>query len=244
MTMNSNRNQIGSKIRDNSDRAKTVVGVFVCMIIVNVLAGTNCLMLYSEYHGNIAGRLAEIQSSTQLALLMLFAGLTLVLFVIAIITFLNWFRRAYYNLHQFSKQKLSYDEDMAVWSFMIPFINLIRPHTIAQEIYDVNYDAAKKISADVPSKNNDIISIWWIAYIFLGIIVYILTSIGGEDSIDEIIDSMLYLGIAEFIEIPRLIAAILMVKTVSAIEAIVYRNRMRLNEPEEKIAPLLSEEEE
>lgn len=240
--MNHNQKTISRRIRDNSERAKIIIGVFVSMIVLNILSGINSIMFHNKYDNASYADLIEVQNSAHLVFIMIFGGLTLIMFVVAAITFLNWFRRAYYNLILFSKTKPAYDDDMAVWSFVIPFINLVRPYQIATEIYDNTYDKAKELSADVPNKNSEIVSIWWIAYVFLGIVIFILSKAGGEDSLEEIVDSMFYLGIAEFLEIPRLIVAILMVKTVSAVEAIVYKNRRDLDETEEVIIANSEEE--
>lgn len=231
-----------SRIRDNRDRAKIIIGVFISMIILSVLSGINSIIFYNKYSNASYAEQLEIQHSPNLVFIMIFGVLAFIMFIVAAITFLNWFRRAYYNIRQFAKKKPSYDDDMAVWSFMIPFVNLVRPFTIATEIYEATYDAAKELSADVPYKNDGIISLWWMLFIVLGIIIALLTKIGGEDTLQEMVDSMLYLGIAELLDIPRLIAAIFMVKTVSKVEAIVYKNRRSFDHAKE-LTDLSTEEE-
>ena len=233
--------KLSKQLRPNKDRANTLVITFKAMVVLNLLAGINSILLYTNYSGASFGALRKIQDSPGLVFLMLFAGLTLIMFVVAIINFLNWFRRAYYNLHLFADKKPSYDEDMAVWSFMIPFINLVRPFTIATEIYDGNHSKASELTDKPLPKNDSIISIWWMAFVILGILISILSQVGGEENIQQIIDGMLYLGIAELLGIPRLITAIYMVKEVSKVESIVYKNRLGLDEPE--LLNSLSEEE-
>jgi hypothetical protein len=197
---------------------------------MDLISGINCMMFYSKYHGASFSLLKEIQESSHLMLIIIFGVVNFILFIIAIITFLNWFRRAYYNLHVFTDKRLSYDEDMAVWSFMIPFINLIRPMTIAEEIYTGTHLKAEELSQKSILKNESIISLWWILFVVLGIIIGLLGNAGGEDTIQEVIQSMLYLGIGEFLEIPRLVAVIFMIKTISKVESILFNKKSALDE--------------
>lgn len=212
------------------------------MLVLNIVAGINSIMLYLNYSGASHSEFRNIQSSPHLILMMLFGIFTIIMFIVAIINFLNWFRRAYYNLHLFSAKKLSFDEDMAVWSFMIPILNLVRPFTIATEIYDGNHAKACELLDEKLPKNDSIISIWWMLFVILGIFISILSNLGGEDNIQELVQSMLFLGIAELLGVPRLIAAIYMVKEVSKVESIVYKKRLGLDEQEVLIESISEEE--
>jgi len=57
-----------------------------------------------------------------------------IFYSISVITFIMWFRRAYFNLHQ-KVNHLSYSEGWAAGSWFVPIINLYRPYQIMKEIY-------------------------------------------------------------------------------------------------------------
>jgi Domain of unknown function (DUF4328) len=50
--------------------------------------------------------------------------------IISCITFIMWFRRAYFNLHYFSKE-LAFVEKWASYSWFIPIINFYRPFNLS-----------------------------------------------------------------------------------------------------------------
>ncbi|MEC8831353.1 MAG: DUF4328 domain-containing protein, partial [Bacteroidota bacterium] len=57
-----------------------------------------------------------------------------ILYVVSVITFIRWFRRAYYNLS--SRTDIRYDEGWAAGSWFVPILNLFRPYQIMKEIDD------------------------------------------------------------------------------------------------------------
>lgn len=59
-----------------------------------------------------------------------------ILFVISAVTFIQWFRRAYYNLH-IKTPALSFGEGWAAGSWFVPIISLYRPFQIMKELYRV-----------------------------------------------------------------------------------------------------------
>lgn len=61
-------------------------------------------------------------------------AIAIVIYVISCITFIQWFRRAYYNLGQIAKN-LSYEEGWAAGSWFVPILNYFRPYQIMKELY-------------------------------------------------------------------------------------------------------------
>jgi len=58
----------------------------------------------------------------------------LVVYIISVITFILWFRRAYYNLH-LTGENLSFSEGWAAGSWFVPIMSLFRPFQIMKELY-------------------------------------------------------------------------------------------------------------
>jgi hypothetical protein len=100
----------------------------------------------------------------------LITALQSLVYIITTVFFLIWIYRAYRNL----KPLRQYPAHSAGWSvgyFFIPFINLVRPHQIAQEIWQksdpetVGVDSRVQPMYDSESKSA-LISGWWALWLF------------------------------------------------------------------------------
>jgi len=63
------------------------------------------------------------------------AIISMVVALISAVTFIMWFRRAYFNLHS-RVSKLSFTEGWAAGAWFVPIVNLGRPLNIMQELYN------------------------------------------------------------------------------------------------------------
>ncbi|WP_462251102.1 DUF4328 domain-containing protein [Ekhidna sp.] len=209
-------------LKNNAKRASIVINVFWAMCVTNVLAivsGFLELELLERFSngGFVSDQEASMNDLRQGAI-----GLfQLILLIASIVTFLNWFRRAYGNLHRLNT-KPSYREEMAVWSFFIPFVNLYRPFQIAKEILSLSVQKLAAIDQNSRiSSSTFILGLWWALYLisnFVGNIVFRMTMNGGETLQDIISQSQAFL-FSDVVEIPAIIATILAIKKISNIES-------------------------
>ena len=90
--------------------------------------------------------------------------------VISAITFIMWFRRAYYNLHQ-RVNYLSHSEGWAAGCWFVPIVNLYRPYQIMKELYveTKNFFSRKGLSEKI-NYTTDYVGWWWTLWIISGII--------------------------------------------------------------------------
>ena len=79
--------------------------------------------------------------------------------VLTIVFFLQWFRRAYFNLRLLGRRP-DHSDSWAVISWFIPILNLFRPYSIMKEIW---YDTGATTGAGTNSRT--VLRWWWIAYI-------------------------------------------------------------------------------
>lgn len=82
--------------------------------------------------------------------------LRVLLFFLAGLLFLMWIFVTYDNTAKFSGT--TYSPGWAVASFFIPFLNLVRPYTIVQEMWRYSE------TGPVP-KNSPLVSLWWLGYL-------------------------------------------------------------------------------
>ena len=98
-----------------------------------------------------------------------FVFLYIVLNVISVMTFIRWFRRAYYNLHLFANCKFT--DGWAAGAWFVPVINLFRPYQIMKEMWEKIQKVIKEKSGVVTKeKDSTIISAWWILFLISNII--------------------------------------------------------------------------
>lgn len=89
------------------------------------------------------------------------------------IVFMQWFRRAYYNLHQ-KTNDLAYTDGWAVASWLIPIVNLYRPFVIMKELYIKTEKILEEQHFITFRKTNTtILTIWWVIYVVNTIIGWV-----------------------------------------------------------------------
>lgn len=90
-----------------------------------------------------------------------FEAIYFVITVIGIISFIRWFRRAYFNLH-LKVPSLQFGEGWAAGAWFIPLLNLIRPFRIMIEMERETDQLLKQsLPAFVPENNMFRIRWWW-----------------------------------------------------------------------------------
>ncbi|RFP63762.1 DUF4328 domain-containing protein [Hymenobacter lapidiphilus] len=144
--------------RDNAQRAyrsrllfKLIIAFGAASLAANILF----MSLPADYP------VEEPYGFGQLVIL-LQAGVTLLqipVHILAIVFFLQWFRRAYYNLWKIGRRP-DHTDGWAVGSWFIPVLNLFRPYSIMKEIW---YDTGATTSAATDSRT--VLRWWWVAYL-------------------------------------------------------------------------------
>lgn len=159
------------QLRPNETRAKTAI------LLIWIVLGLDVISAISSYfQADLLNRIAmgeiispkvadanDIRES-------IIGILYLIVYVTSGITFIMWFRRAYYNLHQ-KVSNLSYGEGWAAGSWFVPILNLFRPFQIMSELYKKtqNYLVEKEV-VNVKKSYTALLAVWWILWIVSGFI--------------------------------------------------------------------------
>jgi len=94
--------------------------------------------------------------------------ITLALFVITAVCFIAWFYRAYKNLEA-QGYDLKYSTSSAIWAWLIPFFNFVRPKQITDDIW--RGSSKKQISVDWRQRKvSPGVAIWWGLFILGGLV--------------------------------------------------------------------------
>ena len=210
------------ELKDNSGRAKTVMtifGVLTGLTLIGLLAGYNELQILekaqfgeyvSEQEANISDMMQGIIGLVQLGL-----------YIASVVVFLNWFRRAYGNLHRVGINYLKHKESMAVWTWFIPIVWFYRPVQIMNEIWTETQGKIKKFDASYVIKNGGlIIGLWWTLFIISNFIGrYVLKTAFKQDTIEQLIESSKATMISDIMQIPEALLLILIVYKLSKMES-------------------------
>jgi hypothetical protein len=89
------------------------------------------------------------------------------IYIFSVVVFLNWFRRAYGNLHRLAVRDLQHTETMSVWCWFIPIIGFFRPVQIMKEIWKKTQQKIQSINTSYEIKHGGLaIGLWWTLHIF------------------------------------------------------------------------------
>jgi len=146
------------------------------------------------------------------------AGIYLIALLITGILFIQWFRRAYYNLNQVKAMR--YSEGWAAGAWFVPFLNFIRPLQIMQ---DMHQEMKKSLGSRYRKivSNESLVGLWWFMYIGGNFIDYF--SVRLSIAADTISDYQLMSSLALIEDIMTIIScyiAIRMVREFSQLEGV------------------------
>jgi len=206
-------------IWNNSNRAKVLIVVFWIVIfsgILSIYSDVLELDLLKRIERGTDYTLEELDANdSRQSLIAIFYA---VVSIISIVVFLNWFRRAYGNLHRLKIKNLNESESSAVWYWFIPILNLYKPVKIMSEIHNETLDY---ISNKSTVKNGGVISllitIWWVLHIVVNVISNIVLRYAwkSDDSVSAMINSTESYIFTEALRIIESLIVIFMVYKIS-----------------------------
>ncbi len=208
-----------SPLRPNEQRAKiAIIFIWVILVIEFISIFSNILqynLLQSVINGNFITNEELEQNDLREQII---GWLYLAASVISGITFIMWFRRAYFNLHQKVKN-LSHGEGWASGSWFVPIISLYRPYQIMKELYVETEKLLKKRDLlHIENLSTKYLSIWWALWIISNLLGQIYFRY-PTNTIQDISNATIVDFISSAIGIPLAIITIRIIKDYAKIEA-------------------------
>jgi hypothetical protein len=205
------------QILDNSTRAKNTINLFYVSIGISILAVFADVLDYQ----NLEGYYTDEFSMTDLFISLVGLG-QIAISITLIVVFLNWFRRAYANLHRLGIGYLNHTDLHAVWCWFVPILNLFRPYKITKEIWSETQHQINKLNNTFQVDPSDAgIGVWWGFYLISNFIANIGTRLSFRaDSIEELEAATILIGISNVLDIAAAFLAIAVVKKISNVEAL------------------------
>jgi hypothetical protein len=148
----------------------------------------------------------------------------ILMYIFSAVTFILWFRRAYFNLH-IKTNPLEYDEAAAAYCWFIPFVSLYQPYKIMKELYIETDEllCRKKVINYTNMVSTSLLGWWWALWIInntLGQIAF-RTAL-KNDTVDKLIDSTEMSMLGEFVGIPLALITIKIIKDYASVEPLLF----------------------
>ncbi len=224
-------------LKPNGQRAKIAIMLLWTVLTVEIISLLSDYLQYDLLQtvangGQISSETATANDLRQRIIAMIY----LAVFIISGITFIRWFRRAYYNLH-LKAESLSFTEGWAAGCWFVPFLCLYRPNQIMKELYQETQNLlSKKNENYAQNLTTHTIGWWWALWIITSLLgQFIFRYSSKAETIDELTVSTVASIIASLISIPLAIITVKVIKDYSEIEPLLYE--LRDEEEEEKIIP-------
>lgn len=208
------------KLRPNEQRAKNAI---VLIWIILALEIASLISGYFQYDllntvangGEISTETANANDSREQIVGIIY----MIAYIISGIMFIQWFRRAYYNLHQ-KVNRLSHSEGWAAGAWFVPILNLFRPYQIMKELYNETKDLLVKNGLNISENfSTSILGWWWTLWIinnFLGQFVSRYSM--RAETIDELTTMTIASMVSNIVGIPLALITVKVIKGYSKIE--------------------------
>lgn len=219
-------------LKPNSLRARNAIYL---VAIITILSVFMLILEYIQYTSYQDPSYSEENVSLNDLVLGIIAIIYMIFYIISAVTFIQWFRRAYFNLHS-QVEILSFDEGWAAGAWFVPIMNLGRPFKIMKEIYMVTnklLDGHPNFSKQLNINN---IVYWWMLWIISIIINQISFRTGLQaTTVSQLSTSTIFDMLSSAITIPLGLITIKMIKEYSHIESILNADVSRANSKEDNL---------
>lgn len=221
VTSEENEFEISNKsinLKDNSERSKWAINLIYLVLIFDIITLISDFiqhqLLQKIENGNlISNSTVEANDDRVMGI----ALIALCVMIFSIVTFIRWFRRAYFNLHQLSSN-MKYGEGMAAGCWFIPFINLYRPYEIMKEMFVKSTFILNKSGKPLNDNNpSNTAGLWWTLWIISGVINQFIIRSNSTTVSDYVFISNISL-LSDVISITLAIVTINMINKYSQIE--------------------------
>ena len=207
-------------IQPNQKRADLAIYLIWAVLIIDLFTIVSDYMQYRLLQDLSSG--ADITDADLTAndlRVGLISVLYLVVYIISVVTFIQWFRRAYNNLG--SRVGIAHDEGWAAGAWFVPIISLFRPYTIMKELFEkTDKLITDRTGLTVKDNGMTLVGIWWTLWIIVGFVAnYSLKAAFKSDTIEDLSNSSIADMISSFLDIPIGILAIMIISSFAKKES-------------------------
>jgi hypothetical protein len=211
-------------LKQNEQRAKnaiTLIWIVLALEIVSLISGyfQYDLLQTAANGGEISIESADSNDTREQLIGVIF----MIVNIISAVTFIQWFRRAYYNLHQ-RVNHLSQTEGWAAGSWFVPIVSLYRPYQIMKELYQETKELLVKKGVSLNENfATDSVGWWWTLWIINNVIgQFVFRYSLKAESIDEFTTSTIASMIGNVVGILLSIITVKVIKDYANVEPLLF----------------------
>lgn len=230
-----------SLIRLNAQRAQYAQLLILMVLILDILSFFSSWMQLNLLNDLNSGIMPEDSVLTSNDLREAVLGyIYIAVFIVSIVTFLNWFRRAYYNLTKRTKTERT--DGWASGAWFVPILSLFRPVQMMSEMWTKTTALIKEKGGEDFGKK-ELISAWWTFWIISSLLGnFIRRSSTKATSIDDFIFSTKGEMILSIIGIPLAILTIMLIRTYARKEEELAKLELNEVDYSETVPEIIGEE--
>jgi hypothetical protein len=206
-------------LKPNGQRAKNAIILIWIILVLDVLSLISGYFQY-DLLSTVAngGFISPVQATFNDLREQIIAILYLLASIVSAITFIQWFRRAYFNLH-LHVEYLLHPEGWAAGSWFVPIVSFYRPYQIMKELYEESIELLEKRGIHIPNISMNYISVWWAFWILSSIFGQIILRITlKSNTVDDYIFTTICSMIQNIVNIPLALLAIQVIKNYAKLE--------------------------
>ena len=219
-----------TSLRKNTDRAKLAVVMLSVMVGLDVLSAISSFMQYqllSDFRDGVVfseadGAANDLRESIIGAVYTLF-------YIVTVVVFIQWFRRAYFNLH-LRTQNLRHSEGWAAGAWFIPIFNLYAPVQIMMDLYKESRNVLRKAGfteeLDLPT---NLVSIWWALWVLGSITSNINTRIILSENLNSLVNGSMIAIFAHLLSLGAAITLIFVIQKYAKVEPLLSDLRSEID---------------
>jgi hypothetical protein len=206
-------------LKPNGQRAKNAIILIWIILVLDVLSLISGYFQY-DLLSTVAngGFISPVQATLNDLREQIIAILYLLASIVSAIMFIQWFRRAYFNLH-LHVDYLLHPEGWAAGSWFVPIVSFYRPYQIMKELYEESIELLEKRGIHIPNISMNYISVWWAFWILSSIFGQIILRITlKSNTVDDYIFTTICSMIQNIVNIPLALLAIQVIKNYAKLE--------------------------
>jgi len=176
-------------LRPNEKRAKTAITLIWIVFAFEMASLVSSILQYYFLKSVENGEILTIEAATANDRRQIIIGLaTTAVFIVSAVTFIQWFRRAYFNMHLLRGKHLQHAEGWASGAWFVPIMSLFRPYGIMKEIYENAEELLyKEKLIEVEDRRFQTIGAWWTLWVITNILSSALNRIEAKaDSLETL----------------------------------------------------------
>lgn len=222
-TIVTDKEKIEDLVRPNSERAKWAIILVGAVMLMNVISIFSSYLQLGVLQQLKAGALitdADIEGNDNREQLV--GILFSVVFIVSAVFFIQWFRRAYYNLHV-RTGNCNETEGWAAGAWFVPIVCIYKPYRMMLELWNKTTDLVVEKTKTNWSSSARLVSFWWALWITSNFIGKLLLkrAFDNEDvTIDKLIDSTQFSILDSSFSIVLGMVTILMIREYSKREKV------------------------